>query len=309
MSAGRRSGVSAARGLARRCVRLSESAARALGRVADRASWLRRPVGAVPRLDGSTIARERDRYRRPGPRTTSGSTRGDPGAPGRVRAPARPRARRRRGRRSGGRRASSGCPRSSRPRRRERTRPRPEASRSGWPTSRPWRRQQRGSVPPVIVQPMVAGGAELLAGVVQDPVFGPLVAFGPGGVLAELVGDALFRIAPLTDVDAHELVTSGRAGRLVAGFRGAPAADAPRSSTSFTGWAGSVRSSRRSPARPQPGSRPSPTAVSRSMPASACVGPTRSRAPSPGSGALRPLGDHVVSAPRCRVARGRLRSR
>ena len=45
---------------------------------------------------------------------------------------------------------------------------------------------------------MVSGGAELLAGVVQDPVFGPLVAFGPGGVFAELIGEAQFRIAPLT---------------------------------------------------------------------------------------------------------------
>jgi acyl-CoA synthetase (NDP forming) len=79
---------------------------------------------------------------------------------------------------------------------------------------------------PVLVQPMVKGGAELLAGVVQDPVFGPLVAFGPGGVFAELIGEAAFRIAPLTDADARELVTSGKAGLLVAGFRGAPSADA-----------------------------------------------------------------------------------
>jgi acetyl coenzyme A synthetase (ADP forming)-like protein len=80
--------------------------------------------------------------------------------------------------------------------------------------------------PPVLVQPHVRGGAELLAGIVQDPVFGPLVAFGPGGVLAELIGDAGFRIAPLTDVDAEELVFAGKAGRLVRGFRGAPPADA-----------------------------------------------------------------------------------
>ena len=45
---------------------------------------------------------------------------------------------------------------------------------------------------------MIRGGAELLAGVVQDPTFGPLVAFGPGGVFAELIGEAQFRIAPLT---------------------------------------------------------------------------------------------------------------
>jgi len=80
--------------------------------------------------------------------------------------------------------------------------------------------------PPVVVQPMLRGGAELHAGVLQDPVFGTLVAFGPGGVFAELIGEAGFLIAPLTDVDAEELVTGGKAGRLVAGFRGAPAADA-----------------------------------------------------------------------------------
>jgi acetyl coenzyme A synthetase (ADP forming)-like protein len=78
---------------------------------------------------------------------------------------------------------------------------------------------------PIIVQPFVRGGAELLAGLVQDPVFGALVAFGPGGVLAELIGDAGFRIAPLTDEDARELVLAGKAGRLVRGFRGTPAAD------------------------------------------------------------------------------------
>jgi acetate---CoA ligase (ADP-forming) len=80
---------------------------------------------------------------------------------------------------------------------------------------------------PVLVQPMVTGGAELLAGIVQDPVFGPLLAFGPGGIFAELIGAATFRIAPLTDVDANELVREGKAGQLVAGFRGTPAADAP----------------------------------------------------------------------------------
>jgi acetyl coenzyme A synthetase (ADP forming)-like protein len=78
---------------------------------------------------------------------------------------------------------------------------------------------------PVVVQPMLGGGTELLAGLVQDPVFGTLVAFGPGGVFAELIGEATLRIAPLTDIDAEELVTSGKAGRLVRGFRGAPAAD------------------------------------------------------------------------------------
>jgi succinyl-CoA synthetase beta subunit len=79
---------------------------------------------------------------------------------------------------------------------------------------------------PLLVQPMIEAGTELLAGIVQDAVFGPLVAFGPGGVFAELIGGAQFRIAPLTDVDAAELVKGGKAGRLVSGFRGAPATDA-----------------------------------------------------------------------------------
>jgi acetyl coenzyme A synthetase (ADP forming)-like protein len=79
--------------------------------------------------------------------------------------------------------------------------------------------------PPFTVQPLVRGGAELLVGAVQDPVFGPLVAVGPGGTFAELIGDASFRLAPLTDADAEELVQAGKVGRLLAGFRGAPPAD------------------------------------------------------------------------------------
>ena len=78
---------------------------------------------------------------------------------------------------------------------------------------------------PVVVQQYVTEGTELLAGIVQDPVFGPVVAFGPGGVLAELIGSANFALAPLTDVDARELLGTGKAARLVDGWRGAPAAD------------------------------------------------------------------------------------
>jgi acetate---CoA ligase (ADP-forming) len=80
--------------------------------------------------------------------------------------------------------------------------------------------------PPLLVQPLVRGGVELLVGAVQDPVFGPLVALGAGGTLAELIGEATFRLAPLSDIDADELVTEGKVGRLVGGFRGAPPANA-----------------------------------------------------------------------------------
>ena len=78
---------------------------------------------------------------------------------------------------------------------------------------------------PVTVQRYVTEGTEFLAGVVQDPVFGPIVAFGPGGVFAELIGAANFALAPLTDVDASELLANGKSARLVDGWRGAPPAD------------------------------------------------------------------------------------
>jgi acyl-CoA synthetase (NDP forming) len=78
---------------------------------------------------------------------------------------------------------------------------------------------------PAVIQPMVRGGVEVMAGAMQDPVFGPVVAFGMGGTMAELLGEIRFAPAPLTDVDADELVAAGKAGALLAGMRGAAPAD------------------------------------------------------------------------------------
>ncbi|HVA88478.1 MAG TPA: GNAT family N-acetyltransferase [Chloroflexota bacterium] len=78
-----------------------------------------------------------------------------------------------------------------------------------------------------LVQPMVTDGVECLVGVVTDPVFGPLVAFGMGGVTAELLGDVAFRLHPLSDVDADELIGSVKVSALLRGYRGAPAANLP----------------------------------------------------------------------------------
>jgi acetyl coenzyme A synthetase (ADP forming)-like protein len=77
----------------------------------------------------------------------------------------------------------------------------------------------------VLVQPMVAGGLEVMVGVTDDPQFGPLIAFGLGGVYVEILADVSFRMAPLTDRDAHEMVRSIRGRRLLEGYRGRPAAD------------------------------------------------------------------------------------
>jgi acyl-CoA synthetase (NDP forming) len=77
----------------------------------------------------------------------------------------------------------------------------------------------------VIVQSMVRGGVEVMAGVTQDPLFGPLVAFGLGGIHVEVLADVGFRVAPLTDRDAAEMVRGIRGFRLLEGYRGHPPAD------------------------------------------------------------------------------------
>ena len=82
-----------------------------------------------------------------------------------------------------------------------------------------------GRLREVLVQPMVGGSAELLIGVVQEPVFGPLVVFGLGGVATDVLGDRTARLTPLTDVDATEMIKGVRAAPLLLGDRGRPAAD------------------------------------------------------------------------------------
>ena len=68
----------------------------------------------------------------------------------------------------------------------------------------------------VLVQPMLAGGVEVMIGVVQEPVFGPLVVLGSSAA-AEVHGDQVARLTPLTDADAEEMINSVRAAPLLAG--------------------------------------------------------------------------------------------
>jgi acetyl coenzyme A synthetase (ADP forming)-like protein len=77
----------------------------------------------------------------------------------------------------------------------------------------------------VLVQPMVSGGTEVMVGMTHDPLFGPLMAFGLGGIHVEILGDVCFRVTPLTDRDAFEMVSGIRGSRLFLGYRGHPAAD------------------------------------------------------------------------------------
>lgn len=77
----------------------------------------------------------------------------------------------------------------------------------------------------VIVQEMIGRGIEVIVGVTQDPSFGPLMMFGLGGIYAELFKDVAFRIHPLTDVDAGEMISSVKVYQLLKGWRGAAPCD------------------------------------------------------------------------------------
>ena len=77
----------------------------------------------------------------------------------------------------------------------------------------------------VLVQPMIAGGTEVIVGVTDDHMFGPLVVFGLGGVTTEVLADHAARLTPLTDIDADQLIGSIRSAPLLRGYRGQPAAD------------------------------------------------------------------------------------
>ena len=76
-----------------------------------------------------------------------------------------------------------------------------------------------------LIQAMAADGVELLAGIVADPVFGPVFACGAGGTYAELLKDVQVRICPITEADAEEMLRSLAVFPLLAGYRGGPVAD------------------------------------------------------------------------------------
>ncbi|MGN1208985.1 MAG: acetate--CoA ligase family protein [Duodenibacillus sp.] len=77
----------------------------------------------------------------------------------------------------------------------------------------------------VIIQEMVKSSRELVCGIADDPQYGPMVMFGLGGVFVEVMKDVTFNLAPLSDVDAHEMVRSVKAYKLLTGARGTTPAD------------------------------------------------------------------------------------
>ncbi|MDB5926870.1 MAG: coA-binding domain protein [Betaproteobacteria bacterium] len=77
----------------------------------------------------------------------------------------------------------------------------------------------------VLIQEMVKGGIEAILGVTNDPLFGPAVMFGLGGIFAEVLKDVSFRLAPVTPAVAREMIAEIKGYPVLAGVRGKPAAD------------------------------------------------------------------------------------
>ncbi len=83
----------------------------------------------------------------------------------------------------------------------------------------------RARIDGVLVQRMASGGTETIVGVSREPLFGPLVMFGLGGIFVEALRDIVFRVAPLSDLDARDMLTAIRGRALLEGIRGKPPAD------------------------------------------------------------------------------------
>lgn len=77
----------------------------------------------------------------------------------------------------------------------------------------------------VLIQPMVTEGVEVMVGVTDDDLFGPLIAFGLGGIHVEVLEDISFRITPLTDLDAAQMISDIKGRKLLEGYRGHAPAD------------------------------------------------------------------------------------
>jgi acetate---CoA ligase (ADP-forming) subunit beta len=77
----------------------------------------------------------------------------------------------------------------------------------------------------ILIQEMVKGNREFVIGLTRDPQFGPCVMFGLGGIFTEALKDVSFRVAPLTEDDAHEMIREIRAVKLLDAFRGESAVD------------------------------------------------------------------------------------
>ena len=101
----------------------------------------------------------------------------------------------------------------------------PEAARAGFETLQARAAAAGIAAEGVLVAPMVAGGVETILGVQHDPLFGPAVMFGLGGIFVEALGDVVFRLAPFGLDEARRMIREIRGFKVLQGLRGAPPAD------------------------------------------------------------------------------------
>lgn len=92
-------------------------------------------------------------------------------------------------------------------------------------TSNAKRLMPRAMVLGCMVQEMVTGGREVILGMSKDPQFGPLIMFGMGGIYVEALGDVSFRIAPIGESDAREMMQEIKMYRILKGLRGEKPSD------------------------------------------------------------------------------------
>ena len=74
----------------------------------------------------------------------------------------------------------------------------------------------------ILVAPMAKSGVEVIIGVVQDPIFGPVMMFGLGGIFVEVLKDVVFRAVPVSRSDAEEMLEQIASSKILDGVRGNP---------------------------------------------------------------------------------------
>ena len=84
---------------------------------------------------------------------------------------------------------------------------------------------KKATIKGVLVQEMVKGGKETIVGSKQEPGFGPVVMFGMGGIYVEVLKDVTFRIAPITNTEAEEMISTIKTNKLLQGVRGEKPSD------------------------------------------------------------------------------------
>jgi acyl-CoA synthetase (NDP forming) len=89
------------------------------------------------------------------------------------------------------------------------------------------RQNPRASIQGISVQKMAPPGVAVIIGMSKDPQFGPVIMFGLGGLLVEIIEDISLRISPITKKDASEMIREVKGYKLLTGYRGQPAADIP----------------------------------------------------------------------------------